>query len=157
MVSQASAGRIPYPVAYPPAPVDSAALARALAPFGRSTMLPPAAYTDPAVFDWERRHFFGGGWTCAARSDQLPDRGDQRAEDTGGGGVLLVRGDDGAVRAFANYCRHRGHELLPCGSATAGKKAIGCPYHAWAYRLGGEARAGAGYRGGKGFGPAQSG
>jgi glycine betaine catabolism A len=155
MVSQASPGRTAYSGAYPRAPVDSAALARALAPFGRSTMLPPAAYTDPAVFDWERRHFFGRGWTCAARSDQLPDPGDQRAEDTGDGGVLLVRGDDGTVRAFANYCRHRGHELLPCGSATAGKKAIVCPYHAWTYGLDGELRGAPGYRGEPGFDPAQ--
>ena len=147
MVSQAPAG----PARYPEAPLDPAALARALAPFGHSTMLPPAAYTDPAVFEWERRHFFGGGWLCVARSDQLPGPGDQRAEDTGSGGVLLVRGDDGTVRAFANYCRHRGHELLPCGSAATGKKAIVCPYHAWTYGLDGELRGAPGYRGEAGF------
>jgi len=143
MVSQASFDRIPYPVA----PLGPAALARALAPFGESAMLPPAAYTDPAVFDWERRHFFGGGWMCVARRDQLPGPGDQRAEDTGSGGVLLVCGDDGTVRAFANTCRHRGHELLPCGSAAAGKKAIVCPYHAWTYGLDGQLRGAPGYRG----------
>ena len=27
----------------------------------------------------------------------------------------LVRGDDGVLRGFFNVCRHRGHELLPCG------------------------------------------
>ncbi len=40
--------------------------------------------------------------------------------------------DDGALHAFANVCRHRGHELLPCG-ATAKRAAIHCPYHAWTY------------------------
>jgi Rieske 2Fe-2S family protein len=53
---------------------------------------------------------------------------------TGTGGVLLVRGEDGALRAFANTCRHRGHELLPCGSG-AQAKAIVCPYHSWTYSL----------------------
>ena len=62
-------------------------------------MLPRAAYVDPAVFDWEQRHFFGGGWMCVARSEQLPEPGDQRAEATGEGGVLLVRAED-AVYSF---------------------------------------------------------
>ena len=46
---------------YPTAPLDAAALAGALRPFGQSTMLPPGAYADPAVFAWEREHFLGGG------------------------------------------------------------------------------------------------
>jgi len=63
-------------------------------------MLPRAAYVDPAVFGWEQRHFFGGGWLCVARSDQLPRPGDQRAEATGQGGVLMVRGEDGVLRLW---------------------------------------------------------
>jgi glycine betaine catabolism A len=108
-------------------------------------MLPRAAYVDPGVFDWEQRHFLGGGWMCVARSDQLPEPGDQRAEATGEGGVLLVRGEDGELRAFANSCRHRGHELLPCGQG-AQEKVIICPYHAWTYSLSGELRGAAGFR-----------
>ena len=113
-------------------------------------MLPRAAYVDAAVFDWEQRHFLGGGWMCVARSDQLPEPGDQRAEATGEGGVLLVRGEDGELRAFANTCRHRGHELLPCGQG-AQEKAIICPYHAWTYSLSGELRGAAGCRNRPGF------
>ena len=71
--------------------------------------------------------------------------GSQVAVDTGAGGVLLVRGEDGVVRAFANTCRHRGHELLPCGSSASGKSIV-CPYHSWAYSLSGELRGAPGYR-----------
>ena len=39
------------------------------------------------------------------------------------------------VRAFANTCRHRGHELLPDGD-TADRASVICPYHAWSYDLG---------------------
>jgi glycine betaine catabolism A len=138
--------------AFPPAPVDQAALATALRPFGESRMLPPAAYTSAEVFDWERRNFFGGGWTCVTYGSRLPAIGDQLAVDTGSGGALLVRGEDGAVRAFANTCRHRGHELLPCGSSATGK-AIVCPYHSWAYTLSGELRGAPGYREIPGFDP----
>ena len=133
------------------APLSAAGVADALRPFGESRMLPRAAYVDPAVFAWEKRHFFGGGWLCVGRSDQLPIPGDQRADDAVGGSVLLVRGDDGALRAFANTCRHRGHELLPCGQTANNGKAIVCPYHGWAYTLRGGLRAAAGFRHQPGF------
>jgi hypothetical protein len=87
----------------PPAPVDAAGLADALRPFGESRMLPRSAYVDPAVFAWEQAYFFGNGWCCAGFSSQLAEAGDQRAEQTGSGSVLLVRGDDGMLRAF---CQH---------------------------------------------------
>ena len=51
--------------------------------------------------------------------------------------MLLARGEDLVLRAFANVCRHRGHEILPCsGEKTA--RAITCPYHLWSYRLDGD-------------------
>src|SRR6185437_10476153 len=148
------------------APMDDGQLAAALRPFGESRMLPPAAYTSAEVFAWERRHFFGGGWTCAGHSARLPAAGDQLAVETGAGGAVIVRGEDGIIRAFANTCRHRGHELLPCDSvanhgaanhgganhgaanrsSTVHAKAIVCPYHSWVYSLSGELRGAPGYR-----------
>jgi Rieske 2Fe-2S family protein len=132
--------------------LSRSSLAAALRPFGESRMLPPAAYTSPEVFAWEREHFFGGGWTCAGHSSRLPAAGDQLAVATGAGGAVIVRGEDGVIRAFANTCRHRGHELLPCAAGPASgapvnAKAIVCPYHSWAYSLSGELRGAPGYRG----------
>ena len=43
------------------------------------------------------------------------------------------------LRGFVNACRHRGHELLPCGASTA-KRSVVCPYHAWTYKLDGSMR-----------------
>jgi Rieske 2Fe-2S family protein len=137
-------------VSVTPAPVDLAALADSLKPFGESRMLPPAAYVDPAVFEWEQRRFFGGGWMCVGRSEDVAAAGDQRAESVGPAGVLLVRGDDGTLRAFANTCRHRGHELLGCGSSI-NRRVVACPYHSWGYELSGELRAAKGFKGREGF------
>jgi glycine betaine catabolism A len=137
MISQSS-------IARPPAPVDAGELADALLPFGESRMLPRAAYTDDAVLDWERRHFFGD-FMCLGLSAELPAPGDQRAEAAGQGSVLLVRDEDGMLRGFANTCRHRGHELLPCGG-QASQSSVICPYHGWTYSLDGALRAAAGYR-----------
>jgi Rieske 2Fe-2S family protein len=134
----------------PPAPLDPAAVAQALRPFGESRMLPRAAYVDPAVFDWEKHHMFGGGWVFVCRGDQVAGPGDIRAESLGTAGVLLTRDEDGVLRAFANTCRHRGHELLPCG-ASAQQKVIICPYHAWTYGLDGSLRAAAGFKNRPGF------
>jgi Rieske 2Fe-2S family protein len=136
--------------ACPPAPLDPGALAQALAPFGESRMLPPAAYVDPAVFEWEKRHMFGGGWVCVGRTDQVAAPGDMHAEPVGAGSVLLTRAEDGVLHAFANTCRHRGHELLPCG-ASAQQKVIICPYHSWTFALNGDLRAAAGFKNRPGF------
>src|ERR1700744_3047050 len=98
-------------------PLDPVELEKTLRPFGESRMLPRQAYTSPEVYAWERRHFFDR-WTCLATSDVVPTPGSQHAEATAAGGVLLVRDREGRVRAFANACRHRGHELLPCGESS---------------------------------------
>jgi Rieske 2Fe-2S family protein len=135
---------------HPPAPLDPGAVARSLAPFGEGRMLPRAAYVDPAVFEWEKRYMFGGGWVCVGRSDQVAAPGDMRAEPVGTGSVLLTRAEDGVLHAFANTCRHRGHELLPCG-ASAQQKVIICPYHSWTYGLNGDLRAAAGFKNRPGF------
>ncbi len=117
--------------------LDSAALDVALAPFGKSRMLPAAAYTSIDVLAWEHANFFAGTWTCLGRTPP----GGQQAYAIGDISVLVVVDrSDGAtdcVRAFANVCRHRGHELLAVG-AVSDKRAIVCPYHGWAYRLNGE-------------------
>lgn len=112
-------------------------LAAALAPFGQSRMLPREAYVDQAVFDWEQRNIFSG-WTCVGHAGDLAAVGTQRATGNGPNGILLVRGED-RVRAFANTCRHRGHELLACNATTRGRSIV-CPYHAWSYKLDGSLR-----------------
>ncbi len=124
----------------PPAPLDRAAVDAALGPLGHSRMLPAAAYTDPAVLAWERRELFDSGWVCLGRAHELVGApGDQAAVATGTGSVLLTRDGGGSVRAFANVCRHRGHELLACG-ATTNRRVVQCPYHAWSYELDGRLR-----------------
>jgi glycine betaine catabolism A len=139
------------------APVDPEALDSSLRPFGASRMLPREAYTSQAVFEWERRRFFDEGWTCLGLSSALASRGDQRAEAVGSGGVFLIRADDGVVRAFANACRHRGHELLPCGGGTVNRPVVRCPYHAWTYRLDGSLRKAPGFDVDSGFDPSAHG
>ena len=134
----------------PLAPVDPDGLARALLPFGESTMLPAEAYTSPDVLAWERRNLVAGSWACVGRVDELrsagPDGGTatQRALLVGDIPVLLTfEGDD--VRAFANTCRHRGHVLLE-DDCTSTSRSVLCVYHAWTYRLDGSLQGAPGFR-----------
>src|ERR1700751_1200729 len=87
---------------------------------------------------------------CVARSEQLPEPGDQRAEATGTGSVLLVRGEDGTLRAFANTCRHRGHELVPCWDPPRARMIIS-PYPAWTSTLAGNLHAAGSFKKVRGF------
>jgi glycine betaine catabolism A len=75
---------------------------------------------------------------------------DQRAESIGDGSVLPSRDDDGVLRAFANYCRHRGHELLPCG-VSAQRPSIVCPCHSRTSALDGSMKTAKGFKGTAGF------
>jgi Rieske 2Fe-2S family protein len=139
-----------------PAPVPRDDLERVLDVTGSGRMLPQAAYTSDEVLAWERDRFFSSTWVCAGRSSDLASPGDRRAVQIGDDAVMVVRGDDGVLRVFYNVCRHRGHELMPCGS-TAHRNAIHCPYHAWTYALDGSLRATPRFDAPASFSPAEHG
>ncbi len=122
------------------APIDQAAIADVLAPFGESRTLPAAAYQSQDLFDWEREHIFNQQWVCLGRKDDLLDKMQVRSLDHGGETILLARDDLGIVRGFSNVCRHRGHPLVEVGDAID-VRLIRCPYHSWSYRLDGSLRA----------------
>ncbi|MFN0164486.1 MAG: aromatic ring-hydroxylating oxygenase subunit alpha [Burkholderiales bacterium] len=63
--------------------------------------------------------------------------GDYLARTTAGVPLLVVRGNDGVVRAFRNACRHRGMQVAQ-GAGSA--RSFVCPYHAWTYALDGTLR-----------------
>jgi phenylpropionate dioxygenase-like ring-hydroxylating dioxygenase large terminal subunit len=122
-------------VEFVPAPLDPAELAAATRPFGESVMLPTDAYRADDVLAWERKHLFEGGWVCVGRPVTTDAVASQRAVAVGDLSVVIAQ-DDSGVRAFANFCRHRGHELIPVGCSFE-RSAIVCPYHGWAYTTGG--------------------
>ena len=103
--------------------------------------LPRASYLDDSEFQREYSAIFSKGWVCIGRASQIDSAGDYLAFKFGGDSILVVRGQDGDLRAFYNVCRHRGAELVPMPDSApqAGhfKRAITCPYHAWTYQLDG--------------------
>ena len=69
-------------------------------------------------------------------SAALPQNGSYIARNASKTPLLVVRGEDGAVRAFINACRHRGMQVA--NGSGCKKKAFVCPYHAWTYSLEGK-------------------
>ena len=133
---------------------DPASYANVRRPLLEAETLPPACYTDPAFFARERERIFRAHWNLVGRADEVPEAGDYRAVDLAGMPAILLRGDDGALRGFANTCRHRGSRLVSgCGTA----RAISCPYHGWSYGLDGRLLAASGMERTKTFEPAEFG
>jgi Rieske 2Fe-2S family protein len=93
-------------------------------------------YTAPSVYAVERERVFFRHWYYACRAERLAEPGAFVAVDVVGESIIVVRGRDGALRAFYNVCRHRGSRL--CDEAHGQLRgAIKCPYHAWSYGLDG--------------------
>ncbi len=122
------------------APLDQAQLRKVIDDFGQNLTLPSAAYTSSEILDWEKANLWQSTWVCVGRLEELVAPRQVRAVELGDESVLLVRDEDGTLRAFSNVCRHRGHELAPVGDAID-VRLIRCPYHAWSYRLDGSLRA----------------
>jgi phenylpropionate dioxygenase-like ring-hydroxylating dioxygenase large terminal subunit len=105
-------------------------LARVAAPLASAWTLPPAAYIDPEVWEREVDTILRRDWICVARSSQLPDPGDFVAVDVIDQPVIVIRDDDGAIRALSNVCLHRS---MPLVSGPGSARWIVCPYHRWSY------------------------
>ena len=109
-------------------------------PVQPSQQLPREAYVSPEWYERERRLLFGRAWVCAGAAHEFPAAGDFTTVAAGDHPLMVVRGDDGVLRAFHNLCRHRGTELLE-GSGRTERSRIVCPYHRWTYGLDGALRA----------------
>jgi glycine betaine catabolism A len=138
--------------------------------------LPQAFHLDPEVYRLELERIWRRGWLFAAHTAELRHAGDRSVFDVGDGSALIVRGEDGGLRAFHNVCRHRGSRLVDSGIASfeglpgySGATSTGvaggvpadpyirCPYHQWAYRLDGSLAASGGMDRMEGFDPAANG
>ena len=107
-----------------------------LKPVERATMLPPRAFVDPGVFEWELERIFDG-WICVGHASRVAAPGDYVMREVGADSIVVMAGEDGRPRAFLNVCRHRGARLLSDSEGTVRRRVV-CPYHAWSYGLDGE-------------------
>ena len=107
-----------------------------------ASTLPPHCYTSPAFYRAEVEHMFMKVWNFIGRADRIPKTGDHFSLDYAGVPLIILRDRDGAVRALANSCRHRGARLIDGEMVDniGNTRGLKCPYHGWVYGLGGELR-----------------
>ena len=111
-------------------------------PVGRERVtpvkIPVARYTSSEFFEREMTDVWPHAWQLACTMDHVARPGDWHEYRVGRISVLIVRGDDGVLRAFQNVCRHRGSEL--CSGSGADLAEIRCPFHRWTWGLDGRLR-----------------
>ncbi|HEX5855702.1 MAG TPA: SRPBCC family protein, partial [Thermoanaerobaculia bacterium] len=96
--------------------------------------LPAPVYTDPAVLAREKTRVFGASWQLVGRAEQVARPGDFFAARVADEEILVVRGEEGTLRALSNVCRHRAG---PVAQGTGSRRALTCGYHGWTYGLDG--------------------
>ena len=97
--------------------------------------IPVSSYTDPDIFEREKKNIFKRLPLMVAPSCELPEPGDYKAMDICGVPLLLTRQKDGTVAAFLNMCSHRGN---PIADGTGNASRFVCGYHGWTFKNNGE-------------------
>jgi phenylpropionate dioxygenase-like ring-hydroxylating dioxygenase large terminal subunit len=90
-------------------------------------------YVSEAYFEKEKAEIFRKCWINVGRESDVAGSGEYFVRDIAiaSASVLVVRGSDGAVRAFHNMCSHRGN---PVAWETKGKcRHFTCQFHGWSY------------------------
>lgn len=100
--------------------------------------VPLAPYYAEDYYQLERTRVFRGQWLLVGREEQVKAAGDYLVKDLKvlDTSVLVVRGEDGTLRAFHNACRHRGNRVMAGGGGHV-DRAIVCGFHGWTYDLAG--------------------
>ena len=77
-------------------------------------------YISAEYFEKEREHIFRKVWLNVGRVEQIPEPGDYFVKDLAvcRTAVVIVRGEDGGIRAFHNMCSHRGNPVVWDGKGT---------------------------------------
>ena len=83
--------------------------------------------------EWD--HMWTRIWHLGPHLSEIPEPGDYRVHDFRHESVIIIRQEDGSVRAFYNTCRHRGNRLAwtELGSGNG----FVCSYHGWEWGIDG--------------------
>ena len=65
-------------------------------------------FSDPDIFELEMETIFGRAWLFLCHETQIPETGDFFESVMGRDNILVVRQEDGGIKALLNTCSHRG-------------------------------------------------
>jgi phenylpropionate dioxygenase-like ring-hydroxylating dioxygenase large terminal subunit len=96
----------------------------------RGDLIGAERYYSPDFMQKEWDHMWTKVWLVAGREVQLQEPGDYIVFELRHESIMIVRQDDGSLKAFFNACAHRGMRLVwdeGCQDSFA------CPYHGWVF------------------------
>lgn len=100
--------------------------------------VPIDRYTSREFHDLEVEKVWKRVWQFACREEEIPEPGDHTIYEIAEMQILIVRGEDRRIRAFANTCLHRGRALKDRPGRSS---ELRCPFHAWEWNLDGSLKA----------------
>ncbi len=101
--------------------------------------LPGEYFESAEIWRLEQARIFRRSWLLAGHVSELKESGSYFLHEIGNESVVVLRDGDRKVRAFHNFCRHRGTRL--CAESRGQlDNTIRCSYHAWTYGLDGTLR-----------------
>ncbi len=98
--------------------------------------LPAWTYNNEELTRLEMEQVFLRNWIWAGHVSDIPEVGDYQCLDIANERALVIRDQQGQVRAFHNLCRHRGSRVVTEVKGQC-KNALVCPFHGWSYHLDG--------------------
>ena len=114
---------------------DIVSLYNPASPLEEAWTIPAPWYFDPRIAALERASVFSSTWQVVGRADEVRDPGQFFTAELAGEPLVVVRGDDGQLRAFYNVCRH--HAAAVVAEPKGYAKQFRCPYHGWTYGIDG--------------------
>src|SRR5712675_2036721 len=100
-------------------------------PLEKASTIPSPWYFDARIARLENEQVFAHAWQVAGRVDQVREKGQFFTAELGDEPIVVVRGEDGMLRAFYNVCRHHAAAVVTETHGCA--KQFRCPYHGWTY------------------------
>lgn len=99
-----------------------------------SMTLPAWTYNNVEFMALEKEAIFMRSWQIAGHVSELQRPGDYVRFDLLGESAIVIRDNDGELRAFHNVCRHRAFRLVENPDGHCGAL-IRCRYHGFTYDL----------------------
>jgi phenylpropionate dioxygenase-like ring-hydroxylating dioxygenase large terminal subunit len=98
-------------------------------------VLDPSRYYSPEFMTREWEKLWTRTWLIAAIETDIPEPGDYSVFRLGRESIIIVRQEDGSVKALYNVCAHRGNALIHNDRGSLVQ--FTCSFHSWQYGLDG--------------------
>jgi len=101
----------------------------------RKDFIPKDGYVSREFLELENKYLWPRVWQMVGRVEEISSPGQFVTYDVANETIVIVRDEDGSIKAFHNVCPHRGRKLATgCGYATQ----LVCRFHGWRFSLGGK-------------------